>query len=50
MEPIAWDIHIVDAVGGIQCRQLKPQSPGMLGLNSRLGVGFKEAAEPLIPE
>jgi hypothetical protein len=50
VEPVTWDIHIVDALRSIKGRQLKPKPPSMLGLNPRPGAGFKEPTESFMLE
>ena len=45
MESISRHFHILNDLRGIENRQLQPKSTSMLGLNSRLGSGFKISPE-----
>jgi len=50
VQPIAGDINVFDAMGGIQCRKLHTNLWSVLGLNSLLAAIFVELLESLMLE
>src|SRR5688572_15051540 len=50
VQPKPWNVHVLDRLRRIQCRQKHAEPLGVMGLNACRAPRPKEPAESLVPE